>query len=153
MIRVARIRTRILVYALLAVALLVGWLVVRAGSADAAARARVVVQAKNAELGKTVLVTRKGLTLYSLSVERRGRFICTDSTCLTFWTPLVVRKGTMPTGVAGLGTIRRPDGRIQVTYHGGLLYVFYGDHQRGDVGGEGFKDVGVWHAATVTKRM
>jgi predicted lipoprotein with Yx(FWY)xxD motif len=92
-------------------------------------------------------VNRRGLTLNSLSVERRGRFICTDASCLSFWTPLVVAKGTTPTGITGLGTIKRPDGRVQVTYRGGPLYTFYLDPKRGDMGGEGFKDVGVWHAA------
>jgi predicted lipoprotein with Yx(FWY)xxD motif len=82
-----------------------------------------------------------------LSVERRGRFICTDASCLSFWTPLVVAKGMTPTGIAGLGTIKRPDGRVQVTYRGGPLYTFYLDRKRGDTGGEGFKDVGIWHAA------
>jgi Secreted repeat of unknown function len=35
-----------------------------------------------------------------------------------------------------------------VTYRGGPLYTFYLDRKRGDVGGEGFQDVGVWHAVT-----
>lgn len=82
-----------------------------------------------------------------MSVERRGRFICTDSSWLSFWTPLVVTKGAKPTGIAGLGTVKRPDGGVQVTYRGGPLYAFYLDRKRGDVGGEGFKDVGTWHAA------
>jgi len=107
----------------------------------------VVSTAKNTSLGKTVLVTPRGLTLYSLSVERHGRFICTDSSCLSFWTPLVVKKGAKPTGIAGLGTVRRPGGGVQVTYRGGPLYTFYLDRKRGDTGGEGFKDVGTWHAA------
>ncbi len=38
----------------------------------------------------------------------------------------------------------------QVTYKGGPLYTFTGDHGRGDANGQGFKDVGVWHAAAVS---
>ena len=110
---------------------------------------RVVSTAKNASLGKTVLVNVKGRTLYSLSVERKGKFICTDKTCLSFWHPLVVKAGVTPTGAKSLATVRRPDGRRQVTYRGGPLYSFSGDHRRGDAKGEGFKDVGVWHAASV----
>jgi predicted lipoprotein with Yx(FWY)xxD motif len=99
-------------------------------------------------LGKTVLVNRAGLTLYSLSAETKGRFICTGS-CVSVWHPLVVRRGQKPTGAHSLGTIRRPTGQTQVTYKGKPLYTFSGDHKRGDAKGEGFKDVGVWHAAVV----
>jgi predicted lipoprotein with Yx(FWY)xxD motif len=110
---------------------------------------RIVKTAKNAKLHKNILVTRGGMSLYSLSVERRGKFICTNSACLSLWKPLTVAKGTTPTGVRRLSTVRRPDGRIQVTYKGGPLYTFTGDHKRGDVKGNGFKDVGVWHVAVV----
>ena len=123
-----------------------------AGSALAAGTGksvRVVSTAKNASLGATVLVDLKGRTLYSLSVERKGKFICTDKTCLSFWHPLVVKAGVTPTGTKSLATVRRPDGRRQVTYRGGPLYTFSGDQRRGDTKGEGFKDVGVWHAASV----
>lgn len=99
-------------------------------------------------LGKTVLVNRAGRTLYSLSAETNGRFICTSS-CVSTWHPLVVRRGQKPTGVSGLKTIRRPGGQTQVTYKGKPLYTFAGDAKAGDAKGEGFKDVGVWHAAVV----
>jgi predicted lipoprotein with Yx(FWY)xxD motif len=117
--------------------------------ASAGQSARVVSTTKNASIGATVLVNLKGRTLYSLSVERKGKFICTDKTCLSFWHPLVVKAGVAPTGAKSLGTVRRPDGRRQVTYRGGPLYTFSGDQRRSDAKGEGFKDVGVWHAATV----
>lgn len=109
----------------------------------------VVMTAKNAALHKTILVDRSGMTLYSLSAERRGRFICTDMTCLSLWKPLVVAKGAKPSGVRGLATVKRPDGRLQVSYHGGPLYRFTGDHRRGDVKGNGFKDVGTWRVVVV----
>ena len=110
---------------------------------------RVVSTAKNTSLGETVLVNMAGRTLYSLSVERKGKFICTSKSCLSFWHPLVVKAGVTPTGAKSLATVRRPDGRRQVTYKGGPLYTFSGDSHRSDAKGEGFKDVGVWHAATV----
>jgi predicted lipoprotein with Yx(FWY)xxD motif len=117
------------------------------GSAHAADAPVTVKTARNAKLHRTILVTRSGRTLYSLSAERHGRFVCTDRECLSFWTPLTVRKGARPRGTVGsLSTIRRPDGRTQVTYRGRPLYTFYTDRRAGDVGGEGFRDVGVWHA-------
>lgn len=120
-------------------------------NASGAGGTRVVMTAKNRTLGKTIVVNLRGLTLYSLSVERRGRFICKDMACLSVWKPLVVRKGVKPTGVSGLATVKRPDGRIQVTYRGGPLYRFVNDRKRGDVKGNGLKDVGTWHVATVGK--
>jgi predicted lipoprotein with Yx(FWY)xxD motif len=124
--------------------------VVAAGAlavAASAAATPLVRTAHNAHLDTTILVNRQGHTLYDLSVERRGRFICTTKTCLTLWHPLVVAKGTKPRGSVSLGTIARPDGRTQVTYKGAPLYTFAEDVKLGDVRGEGFKDVGVWHAA------
>ena len=100
--------------------------------------------------GKTLLVNRRGFTLYHLSVERRGHFICTNSACLAEWHPLVVKKGTTPSGARSLSTVRRPDGRIQVAYKGGPLYTFEEDHKPGDMNGNGFKDVGTWHVITVS---
>jgi predicted lipoprotein with Yx(FWY)xxD motif len=99
--------------------------------------------------GRTILVTRRGMTLYHLSVERRGHFICTSSACLAEWKPLVVARGVTPIGVKSLGVVMRPDGRRQVAYKGGPLYTFDEDHKPGDMNGNGFKDVGTWHVVTV----
>ena len=117
-----------------------------------------VQSANNSKLGTSVLVDPKGMTLYTLSAERAGRFICTMSSkipggsasCLSLWHPLTVAKGSMPTGAAQLGTITRPDtGVTQVTWHGRPLYTFTGDKAPGDASGNGFKDVGIWKAATL----
>ena len=133
--------------AILAIALLVS-----AGIASAAGAPsrRVVAQAQNQTLGKTVLTTTKGRTLYSLSVEVNGKFICTGA-CLSTWHPLTVPAGTKPTGPVKLGTIERPEGGIQVTYRGRPLYRFGADSKAGEANGEGIKDVGTWHAATTSK--
>ena len=131
---------------------LIGGLVVLAAVAIAVASMASASGAstvgKGHALGKTVLVNRSGLTLYSLSAETNGRFICTSS-CLSLWHPLTVKNGQKPTGSRSLATIHRPDGRIQVTYKGKPLYTFVQDRKRGQASGEGFKDVGVWHAAVV----
>ena len=108
---------------------------------------RVVKTAKVG--GRTILVNRSGMTLYHLSVERKGHFICTDKTCLSLWKPLVVKRGTTPTGAKSLGTVKRPDGRLQVAYKGGPLYTFAEDKKPGDMKGNGFKDVGTWRVIAV----
>ena len=109
---------------------------------------KAVVKTKSVA-GRTILVNRRGMTLYHLSVERRGHFICTDMTCLSLWKPLVVAKSITPTGAKSLSIVKRPDGRRQVAYKGGPLYTFVQDHKPGDMKGNGFKDVGVWRVVTV----
>jgi predicted lipoprotein with Yx(FWY)xxD motif len=138
-------RARLLALALAAAAAVS---VVVVMSASATTTRPVVKTMRNAQLDKTILVTRKGFTLYSLSAETHGRFICTNKACLSFWTPLVVARGVTPTGAAKLATVKRPDGRIQVTYKGLPLYTFNDDRKPGDVNGNGFKDVGTWHPAS-----
>ena len=107
----------------------------------------VVKQASSPSLGHKVLTANNGLTLYTLSVEKHGNFICKGS-CLKTWFPLIVAAGVKPTGPVPLGTVKRPDGRRQVTFEGRPLYTFDGDAKKGDANGEGFKDVGTWHAAS-----
>jgi predicted lipoprotein with Yx(FWY)xxD motif len=149
--KLASLRGGLLLAAALVAGLLAAFYAARSG-AGSQNNVRVVMTAKNKALDKTILVNRKGLSLYSLSVERHGRFICTNSSCLALWKPLVVAKGVTPTGVPGLGTVKRPDGRRQVSYRGGPLYRFVDDHKRGDVKGNGFKDVGTWHVVTAGKQ-
>ena len=64
------------------------------------------------------------------------------------WPPLLVAAGTKPNGPVKLGTIKRPEGKIQVTFKGLPLYTFDGDSKKGEANGEGIKDVGTWHAVT-----
>jgi predicted lipoprotein with Yx(FWY)xxD motif len=100
--------------------------------------------------GRTLLTTTSGRTLYALSAERHGKFICTKpSGCAGIWKPLTIASGVVPKGPVQLGTIHRPEGMIQITYRGQPLYTFASDKRRGQVKGEGLKDVGTWHAATV----
>jgi predicted lipoprotein with Yx(FWY)xxD motif len=118
--------------------------------ASGAEHVRLVMTTTNKTLGKKILVNRKGMTLYSLSVERKGKFICTNQMCLSLWKPLTVAKGAVATGAAHLSVVKRPDGRRQVAYRGGPLYTFVQDTRPGDVRGNAFKDVGVWRVATVS---
>jgi predicted lipoprotein with Yx(FWY)xxD motif len=132
---------RVLLPALLA---LVG-----AGGALAAAQATIAVKAAhNNTLKTSILVDQSGRTLYHLTTEKGTKFTCTGA-CATIWPPLTVAKGAKPTAGSGiskskLGTIKRPDGRIQVTYAGLTLYRYSGDSKAGDAKGEGFMKI--WYA-------
>jgi len=102
-------------------------------------------------LHATALVDAGGMTLYHLTGEGNGKFICTSSACLGVWHPVTVASGVKPSGsVASLSTVKRPDGTTQVTFEGAPLYTFTQDTKPGQASGQGFKDVGTWMVATTT---
>jgi predicted lipoprotein with Yx(FWY)xxD motif len=100
--------------------------------------------------GKRILAATNGHTLYSLSVEKKGRFVCTGE-CLAVWKPVLVPTGGKVIGPVKLGSVKRPDGGRQATYRGLPLYTFAEDHKAGETNGEGAKDVGTWHAVKLPK--
>ncbi len=110
------------------------------GSSSAAAG----VKTGSSSLG-TILVDDEGMTLYRLSAEQNGKFICTTSACLGVWHPLLAPSSGTPSGdVGSLGTVKRPEGTVQVTYKGQPLYTFAQDNKAGETNGQGIKDVGTW---------
>jgi predicted lipoprotein with Yx(FWY)xxD motif len=129
-----------------------------AGAAGTHQASGIIQTAQNATLGSRVLVNHQGMTLYTLSAERNGHFICTATAklpgsskrCLQLWKPLLVKGAVHAGGVGALATVTRPDGGgRQLTYKGMPLYSFAGDRAPGDAAGNGFMDVGTWRAATV----
>jgi len=103
--------------------------------------ARVRIRS-NAKLHATLLVDQGGMTLYHFTRERTRRVLCVGG-CASVWPPLLVSQGLRPLAGLGinrlkLGTIRRPDGKLQVTYAGFALYRFSGDAKPGDTKGQGF---------------
>jgi len=96
----------------------------------------------NSKLHATLLVDQGGMTLYHFTRERTRRVLCVGG-CASVWPPLLVSQGLRPLAGLGinrlkLGTIRRPDGKLQVTYAGFALYRFSGDAKPGDTKGQGF---------------
>jgi predicted lipoprotein with Yx(FWY)xxD motif len=76
----------------------------------------------------TVLASANYQALYFWSKEPKGKIRCTGS-CAKLWPPLIVPKGAKVVAtVAGIkgrfGTIRRPDGRRQVTHNGRAVYSY-----------------------------
>ena len=114
---------------LLLLALLAGGLAsgIAVAASGTSTKTPTVKKAFNSTLGKTILVTGTGFTLYTNSKERATRKIRCVGQCRTLWPPLLVRGTAKPTAGAGvarskLGTIRRPDGGRQVTYKGVPLH-------------------------------
>jgi predicted lipoprotein with Yx(FWY)xxD motif len=129
---------------------------VGASAAVAATRSVVTVNAaKNTTLNTSILVNQSGRTLYHLTSEKGKTFVCTGG-CATIWPPLTVPKGTKPVAGPGitkskLGTIKRPDGRIQVTYAGMTLYRYSADSKAGQTNGEGIQNI--WYAISPTGKL
>ena len=135
---------------LVAVAALLAAVVVAPAVGKTATKVTVVKPAKNAALKKTILIQAKGkgLTLYTLSSEKKGKLNCKGD-CLGNWPPLMIKKGQTPVGAKNLSVVKRPEGFRQVTWKGLPVYWFAGDKKKGDANGEGLKDVGVWHVIPV----
>lgn len=105
----------------------------------------------NSKLG-AIVVDAKGMTLYHLTSEH-GKVACTG-TCATFWPPVMWAGTGKPTLGAGLkaaklGTIKRPNGKLQVTYNKFPLYRYSLDKKPGQTNGEGVDDSpGTWYAVS-----
>jgi predicted lipoprotein with Yx(FWY)xxD motif len=97
-----------------------------------AERARIV--AKGSDFGR-VLFDANGQVVYVFELDRRNRSNCTSADCVEAWPPVLTRQ--QPSAGAGidaglLGTIRRNDGSLQVTYNGRPLY-FYEHEAPGEI--------------------
>jgi predicted lipoprotein with Yx(FWY)xxD motif len=117
---------------------------------QASSSSALVKTASNGTLKATVLVNARGMTLYHLSGEEQGKFICTSTACVQVWHPLTVTGASTPTGSVALATVKRPGGSVQVTYKGEPLYTFAQDTSPGQANGQGIKDVGTWSAVTIS---
>jgi predicted lipoprotein with Yx(FWY)xxD motif len=87
-----------------------------------------VVKMKHSSFGN-VLATRGRQALYFWNVEKRDFKVHCTGACARAWPPLVVRsKSAVPRKVKGIkgtfGTIRRPDGRLQVTWNRLPIYTY-----------------------------
>lgn len=118
----------------------------------ASGSAAMVNLGKNDKLG-SFLVDDKGMTLYLYTKDTPNTSNCYDK-CATFWPPLL----TSGNAVAGdgvdaskLGTTKRTDGTVQVTYNGWPLYYFQKDKAPGDVTGQG--NGSVWYVLSAAGDM
>jgi predicted lipoprotein with Yx(FWY)xxD motif len=136
------------------VALLAVFAAIAVRGAAAAPSSGTVVRVAKSGLGR-MLVDGRGRTLYLFEADRNGKSMCSGS-CVSFWPPLVAKgKPKAGSGVSArlLGTIKRSDGRMQVTYAGHPLYTFSLDTRAGSTKGEGLNDFGAhWFAVGASGR-
>jgi predicted lipoprotein with Yx(FWY)xxD motif len=106
------------------------------------------IAAASSSLGR-ILVDGRGHTLYLFAKDMAGRSACVGQ-CAGFWPPLIASaKPIAATGAKAslLGTTKRPDGRLQVTYNHHPLYTFVKDARKGQTTGEELNAFGAeWYA-------
>ena len=118
------------------------------GAFAAVTSTRVTIQSGKVTGLGSVLVNANGLTLYHMTSEAKRSISCTV-VCAATWPPLLVTGAAKPVAGSGLvaskiGTIKRPDGDVQVTYNGFALYRYAADKKAGDAKGQALG--GVWYA-------
>jgi predicted lipoprotein with Yx(FWY)xxD motif len=91
-----------------------------------------------------VLVDSKGITLYDFVPDKHGMSVCYGA-CAALWPP-VLTKGKPVAGpgvrTSLLGTTKRKDGKLEVTYGGHPLYYFVTDRKPGQTTGQGVDQFG-----------
>ena len=108
----------------------------------------IVSAAEVGELG-TILVDSQGLTLYDFHKDKGGESSCYGA-CAAAWPPLLTEGNPQAQGPADrgmLGTTKRKDGTVQVTYNGWPLYTYAGDQKPGEANGNDIDQFGAeWYA-------
>ena len=122
-----------------------------AGTAARTAQAPTV-GAKKTALG-TILVDGQGRTLYLFEKDKGTASTCSGA-CASIWPPLTTDAKTVAgRGLAAgkLGTVKRSDGKTEVTYAGHPLYTYAGDAKPGDTAGQGVDQFGAeWYVLAPT---
>jgi predicted lipoprotein with Yx(FWY)xxD motif len=101
------------------------------------------VAVAKSRLGR-ILVDSKGITLYDFVKDKRGASSCYGA-CAALWPPLITKgKPHAGHGVRAslLGTTKRKDGKLEVTYNGHPLYYFVSDRKPGQTTGQGVNQFG-----------
>ena len=115
--------------------------------ARSATKSSATVSLRKTTLGM-ILVRSNGHALYLFGKDRNGESACSAS-CAQFWPPVLSRsKPTAGPGVHAslLGTTKRSDGSVQVTYNKHPLYTYALDKQAGQTKGEGVSAFGAkWY--------
>src|SRR4029079_12914875 len=140
----------IAIAAVVATIAVAAFLLLRPGAGNAAQTRGPLVSTASTKLGK-ILVNSSGRTLYLFGKDKNGKSSCSGM-CASFWPPLITTgKPRAGTGAKAslLGTTKRADGRVQVTYNHHPLYTFKKDTKKGQTNGEGLSAFGAtWYAVS-----
>ena len=101
------------------------------------------VAVKKTRLGR-ILVDSRGITLYDFVKDKRRASTCYGA-CAALWPPLTTKgKPHAGRGVRAslLGTTKRKDGKLEVTYNRRPLYYYVADRKPGQTTGQGLNQFG-----------
>lgn len=128
-------------------------LVVATPSAAQAPRSTVMVKASS--FGR-VLFDGRGFVLYGFTRDPRGKSAC-NGACARAWPPYVVKsppRAGLGAAARLVGTTRRRNGSLQVTYAGRPLYYYVGDRKSGQILCQNVTEFGgVWRVVRATGRL
>jgi predicted lipoprotein with Yx(FWY)xxD motif len=133
------------------------WLAL-AGVAASATAPSITLKSRTAgSLGK-VLAAPNAHTLYRLRPETKSHVLCSSSSCLALWKPLLVRsKSTtvhLPTGVSGAVGFLKRGTKYQVTLSSHPLYTYVSDSRSGQANGQNIHSFGgTWLVTKVVTRQ
>jgi predicted lipoprotein with Yx(FWY)xxD motif len=143
-------RPRMIVAAAVVAAFAAAIFALHPAATHAAPAKGTVVSTAKTSLGR-IIVNSNGRTLYLFEKDRNGKSACSGQ-CAAAWPPLITsgKPGVIGGAKASLiGTTRRADGRLQVTYDHHPLYTFVKDTKAGQTNGEGVNAFGaVWDATS-----
>jgi predicted lipoprotein with Yx(FWY)xxD motif len=114
-----------------------------AAPAATSATGGATVKIAKSKLG-SILVDSRGITLYDFPPDKMATSTCYGA-CAALWPPLLTKgKPHAGPGVKAslLGTTKRKDGKVEVTYDGHPLYYFVTDRKPGQTTGEGVNQFG-----------
>jgi predicted lipoprotein with Yx(FWY)xxD motif len=114
-----------------------------AATSSGSAKARATVAIASSKLGR-ILVDGKGRTLYDFPPDKSMASTCYGA-CAALWPPLTTTgKPVAGHGVRAtlLGTTKRKDGKLEVTYNHHPLYYFVSDQKPGQTTGQGVNQFG-----------
>jgi len=121
-----------------------------APKATAAASGAVSIKTAKGDPG-TFLVDSSGRSLYLFEADKSSTSTCNDA-CAAAWPPLITTGAPKAgEGVKAdlLGTSKRDDGKMMVTYNGHPLYYFANDSAPGDIKGQGVDGFGAeWYVVS-----
>jgi predicted lipoprotein with Yx(FWY)xxD motif len=115
-------------------------------AAGAQSSSVALITTKHNKLGTILAYGPKRLTVYLFERDSGPHSTCTGA-CAQAWPP-VIGKASAHGGAVGadLGTTKRADGKLQVTYKGHPLYGFEKDKDDEDAYGQGVKAFGAeWY--------